>query len=329
MNTPHHNHEAGGHDHAHDHHAHDHHSHTHHHHHHHATSDMKGRKLLWATALNFSITLVQIVGGIVSNSLSLLSDAVHNLGDSSAIFIAFLAGRHAEKRPDRRKTFGYKRSEILAALFNAVALIVICIFLFVEAYERFLHPEPIRGAVMLIVAIFGLLANLIAVVLLHRDKSSNLNIRAAYMHLLGDTLSSVAVILGGIAIWIWQLYWLDPLITVAVGVYIIWHTWGIVRQTVDILMQAAPEGVDLHAVQHRTQDMAEVKDMHHLHIWKMDDEHIHLEAHINLCEDLPLPDAQAVGRRIEEMLHQEFGVSHVTLQLEYEGCCPQPVLIQA
>ena len=215
--------------HTHPHHEHDHdcdhaHGHGHAHHHHHG-ADMKGHKLLWATALNFSITLVQIVGGLVSNSLSLLSDAVHNLGDSSAIFIAFLAGRHAEKCPDLRKTFGYKRSEILAALFNAVALIVICVFLFVEAYERFRNPEPIRGAVMLIVATFGLLANLIAVVMLHRDREHNLNIRAAYLHLLGDTLSSVAVILGGIAIWIWKLYWLDPLITVAVGVYIIWHTW--------------------------------------------------------------------------------------------------------
>ena len=319
--------------HTHPHHEHDHdcdhaHGHGHAHHHHHG-ADMKGRKLLWATALNFSITLVQIVGGLVSNSLSLLSDAVHNLGDSSAIFIAFLAGRHAEKCPDLRKTFGYKRSEILAALFNAVALIVICVFLFVEAYERFRNPEPIRGVVMLIVATFGLLANLIAVVMLHRDREHNLNIRAAYLHLLGDTLSSVAVILGGIAIWIWKLYWLDPLITVAVGVYIIWHTWGIVHQTVDILMQAAPEGVDLHAVQRHTEDMAEVKDMHHLHIWKMDDEHIHLEAHINLCENLPLSDAQAIGRRIEEMLRTEFGISHITLQLEYEGCHLQCGLIQA
>ena len=121
--------------------------HGHHHHHHHHADDMKGAKLLWATFLNFSITIVQIIGGIVSNSLSLISDAIHNLGDSSAIFIAFLAGKRARKQPDEKKTFGYKRTEILAALFNAIVLIAICIYLFFEAYQRFVNPEPIKGNV--------------------------------------------------------------------------------------------------------------------------------------------------------------------------------------
>lgn len=297
-------------------HGHGHHTHDHHHHVHH----VRGRKLLWVTLLNFSITIVQIIGGVLSNSLSLISDAIHNLGDSSAIFIAFLAGKHAEKRPDERKTFGYKRIEILAALFNAVVLIAICIYLFFEAYQRFVTPEPIKGKVMLIVAVFGLLANLISVVVLHKDKSHNLNVRAAYLHLLGDTLSSVAVIAGGVAIWIWDLYWLDPLITVLVGLYIIRHTWSIVRQTVNILMQATPDGIDINMLKRRVEAFSEVENMHHLHIWRMDDEHIHLEAHINLCEDCMLSDMQQIRGHIEAMLSEEFGIGHVTLQIEYKGC---------
>lgn len=305
------------------HHGHGHHTHDHHHHAHH----VRGRKLLWVTLLNFSITIVQIIGGVLSNSLSLISDAIHNLGDSSAIFIAFLAGKHAEKQPDERKTFGYKRIEILAALFNAVVLIAICIYLVFEAYQRFMTPEPIKGKVMLIVAIFGLLANLISAVVLHKDKSHNLNVRAAYLHLLGDTLSSVAVIAGGIAIWIWELYWLDPFITVLVGIYIIRHTWSIVRQTVNILMQATPDGIDVNTVKRRVEELPEVENMHHLHIWRMDDDHVHLEAHVNIRTDCVLSAVQPVRKRIERMLFESFGINHVTLQIEYKGCQGEDGLI--
>ncbi|HQO48666.1 MAG TPA: cation diffusion facilitator family transporter [Paludibacteraceae bacterium] len=281
---------------------------------------MRGKKLLWVTLLNFSISLVQVAGGIISNSLSLISDAIHNLGDTSAIFIAFLAGKHADKRPDARKTFGYKRTEILAALFNAVVLIAICFFLFVEAYERFRNPQTIKGGIMLSVAVFGLIANLISVLVLQKEKSYNLNIRAAYLHLLGDTLSSVAVIAGGIAILVWQIYWLDPLVTVAVGVYIIYHTWDVVRQTVDILMQATPRHIDIQEIKQSVEALPQVENIHHLHIWQMDDEHIHLEAHLNISQDLSLSKAQTVRHDVETLLKDKFGISHITLQIEYKGC---------
>lgn len=291
-----------------------------HRHNHTHAENVRGKKLLWVTLLNFSISLVQVAGGIISNSLSLISDAIHNLGDTSAIFIAFLAGKHADKRPDARKTFGYKRTEILAALFNAVVLIAICFFLFVEAYERFRNPQTIKGGIMLSVAVFGLIANLISVLVLQKEKSYNLNIRAAYLHLLGDTLSSVAVIAGGIAILVWQIYWLDPLVTVAVGVYIIYHTWDVVRQTVDILMQATPRHIDIQEIKQSLEALPQVENIHHLHIWQMDDEHIHLEAHLNISQDLSLSKAQTVRHDVETLLKDKFGISHITLQIEYKGC---------
>lgn len=291
-----------------------------HRHNHTHAENVRGKKLLWVTLLNFSISLVQVAGGIISNSLSLISDAIHNLGDTSAIFIAFLAGKHADKRPDARKTFGYKRTEILAALFNAVVLIAICFFLFVEAYERFRNPQTIKGGIMLSVAVFGLIANLISVLVLQKEKSYNLNIRAAYLHLLGDTLSSVAVIAGGIAILVWQIYWLDPLVTVAVGVYIIYHTWDVVRQTVDILMQVTPRHIDIQEIKQSVEALPQVENIHHLHIWQMDDEHIHLEAHLNISQDLSLSKAQTVRHDVETLLKDKFGISHITLQIEYKGC---------
>ena len=298
-----------------------------HRHNHTHAENVRGKKLLWVTLLNFSISLVQVAGGIISNSLSLISDAIHNLGDTSAIFIAFLAGKHADKKPDARKTFGYKRTEILAALFNAVVLIAICIFLFVEAYERFRNPQAIKGGIMLSVAVFGLIANLISVLVLQKEKSHNLNIRAAYLHLLGDTLSSVAVIAGGIAILVWQIYWLDPLVTVAVGVYIIYHTWDVVRQTVDILMQATPRHIDIQEIKQSVEALPQVENIHHLHIWQMDDEHIHLEAHLNISQDLSLSKAQTVRHDVETLLKDKFGISHITLQIEYKGCKDNDYLI--
>ncbi len=301
----------------------------HHHHHHSHTENMRGKKLLWVTLLNFSISLVQVVGGIISNSLSLISDAIHNLGDTSAIFIAFLAGKHAGKKPDAQKTFGYKRIEILAALFNAVVLIAICIFLFVEAYKRFMQPQAIKGGIMLTVAVFGLLANLISVLVLQKEKSHNLNIRAAYLHLLGDTLSSVAVIVGGIAILVWQVYWLDPLVTVIVGIYITYHTWGVVRQTIDILMQATPHHIDIQEIKQSVETLPQVDNIHHLHVWQMDDEQIHLEAHLNISQDLSLSEAQIVRHSVETVLKDKFGISHITLQIEYQGCEDNDELIKS
>jgi cobalt-zinc-cadmium efflux system protein len=296
------------------------HNHNHSHGHSHNADEVRGKKLLWVTVLNLSITVVQVVGGLVSNSLSLLSDALHNLGDSSALFIAFIAGKISRRAPNSRRTFGYKRVEILAALFNAVVLISICIFLFYEAYERFMNPEPIKGKLMFWVAIFGLLANLISVVILNKDKAHNLNVRAAYLHLMGDTLSSVAVILGGVAIWVWGIYWIDPLITVFVGGYIIWHTWGILKETVEILMQATPANIDIGEIKKEIEKIDKVKNLHHVHIWKLDDTSIHFEGHVEVSENMDLESVGIIRQRAEQVLQKSFGISHITLQIGYKCC---------
>ncbi len=313
--------------HEHHHNGHHHHGHHHGHHHHHDTKNMSSTKLLWVTVLNLSITLVQVVGGIISNSLALLSDAVHNLGDSSAIVIAFLAGKRSQKSPDKEHTFGYKRIEILAALFNSIVLIAICIYLFFEAYERWIDPHPIKGLIMLVIASFGLLANLLSVIILNKNKDDNLNVKAAYLHLMGDTLSSVAVILGGFAIWRWEIYWLDPLITVLVGIYIIYHTWSVVRQTVDILMQATPSGIDLNKIKQEVETLTEIDNIHHLHVWKLDDTQIHFESHVNLKENLEMLEVMKIRGKIEHLLEEKFGIKHITLQFGYECCKGNDFLI--
>lgn len=301
-----------------------HHPHSHHSHHHHAA--LHGRKLLMVTLLNFIITVAEIVGGLLSNSLSLLSDAVHNLGDTLALLFAYMASKLGNRKADKKRTFGYKRVEILTAFFNALTLIAICIFLFAEAYHRLLHPEPIKGALMLAVAVVGLLANWVSVLILQKDKSHNINVKAAYLHLLGDTLSSVAVIVGGLAIWLWNIVWVDPVITILVGIYIIYHTWNVLRQAIDILMQATPRNFDLDSVVTAIQHVKGVKDIHHLHVWQLNDEQVHFEAHINAEENINMVQAMAMRKEIETLLQQQ-GVQHSTLQIGYNCCAGHENLI--
>lgn len=295
----------------------------HHHKHtnaHHREESLHGKKLLWVTLINLSITIVQIVGGIVSNSLSLLSDAIHNLGDSSAVFIAFVAGKIGVKKPDAHNTFGYKRAEILAASFNSMVLIAICILLVVEAVQRFINPEPVHGKLMLMVASFGLLANLLSVLILNKDKDHNLNVKAAYLHLLGDTLSSVAVIAGGLAIWKFGMMWLDPLVTVAVAVYITIHTWSVLKETVNILMQSTPENIDLADIKQAVEKVNGVDNIHHVHIWKLSDSETHFEAHLNLDSSVEASKITEIQRDTEKLLCENFKINHITLQMCY-NCC--------
>jgi len=290
---------------------------VHHHHHHHLPK--RGGKLLIVILLNALITVVEIVGGLLSNSLSLLSDAVHNLGDTLAILIAYVARKIGNKQADIRHTFGYKRAEILAAFINASVLMAICFFLLKEAYERWLHPEVIQSELMLIVAIIGLGANLVSVLLLQKEKEHSMNTRAAYLHLLGDTLSSVAVIGGGVAIWMFNLTWIDPIITVLVSLYIMYNTWGILRESVDILMQTAPAGIDIPTIVKEIEGIKGVSNIHHLHLWQINENQIHFEAHINVEDVVKIEQLSHIRQQIKEVLSIHH-IYHTTLQIG-QNCC--------
>ena len=289
----------------------------HHHHHHHAVPGASG--LLWVTLLNALITAAEFAGGFFSGSLSLLSDAVHNLGDTLSVAFAYVAGRIGSRKASLRYTFGYKRAEILAAFVNAALLIAICLFLLAEAWERWQSPSEIDGGLMLGVAFVGLAGNLISVLLLYRGRRESINIRAAYLHLLGDALSSVAVILGAGAIILFRAFWIDPLITVLVSLYILIHAWEILKEAADILMQSAPEGVDVPAVIAEIERLPNVDNVHHLHLWRLSEEQIHFEAHIAVLPAMTMQQMEETRRRIQVILEKR-GIGHSTLQIEVEGC---------
>jgi len=284
------------------------------HHHHHAVS---GKNLFITIVLNIIITLSQIAGGIFSGSLALLSDAMHNFSDVLALFIAYFANRLAARPNNESKTFGYKRAEILAALFNASVLIGIAIFLIIEAFHKFYHPEPINSMWVIGLGLLSIVLNAASVLLVKDDAHDNMNIKAAYLHLLTDVMTSVAVVGGGVLMYYFGIFWIDPLISALIAFYLIWASFGLVKESSAILMQFTPRGIEIKDVVKVIEEEKEIKNTHHIHIWKLDDNRIHLEAHLDFYEDVPLSASNRVIDELEKKLHDIFDIEHTTFQCEY------------
>jgi cobalt-zinc-cadmium efflux system protein len=282
--------------------------------------DNKESRLIVSAGLNFSTTVVEVVGGLLSGSLSLISDALHNLIDTTALVISLFAVRLAKRKNTEAQTFGYKRAEILAALFNACVLVVVSIFLFKEAIARFVHPHPINSVLMLSVASVGLIANIVSVFLLKAHAHEDLNIRAAYVHLFSDFLSSIVVIIGACAIFISKAYWIDPVLTILIGVYVLKEGYKIIEESTHILMQHVPKGINLREIQERIEGIDGIKDIHHAHLWAVTERDIHFEAHINLSRDMPVSETCVLVKQVEEVLKEKFAITHVTLQIEFDSC---------
>jgi cobalt-zinc-cadmium efflux system protein len=245
--------------------------------HHHNHGEIKGKNLIITMILNFAITIAEIIGGLYAGSLSLISDALHNLSDGVAVIITYISLKLSRRENTAKMTFGYKRAEIFAALFNSSLLIIISVFLFKEAYLKFIHPEPIKGSVMIAVALIGLLANTLSVLLLRENSRDSVNIKSAYLHLLSDALSSIGVVIGGIMIYFYNITWIDPLLTVIIGIYVLKESLGILFDTIKILMQTAPEHIDIFKIKEEIEKIDVVENIHHLHIWQVNEHDIHID----------------------------------------------------
>jgi cobalt-zinc-cadmium efflux system protein len=284
-----------------------------------ATGNPLEKNLLVTMALNFLITVVEAVGGIVSGSLSLLSDAMHNFSDGIAIIVSYIAIRLSKRPRTLKYTFGLKRTEVLAAIINASTLIVISFFLIREAIGRFSNPTPITGILMLVVAVIGLAANIVGTVLLKKGASGNINVRAAYFHLLSDAVSSLAVIIGAVCIIVFNISWIDPALTIALSLYILKETYEILKEAIDVLLMSAPTDLDINDIQLALEAIPGVKNIHHVHVWKMNDSESHFEAHIDV-EDLPVSRTGSIRAEIERCLHDRYDIHHTTLQFECDSC---------
>lgn len=278
-----------------------------------------GSRLTATIALNFLTSLLEIAGGILSGSLSLISDALHNLSDGVSIIISYIAIKLTKKDISLKHTFGLKRAEILAAVINASTLIAIYIFLFYEAVKRFYSTSYIEPDMMIIVAVIGLAANIIGTLLLKKDAKESMNIRSSYVHLLSDAVASVAVILGGIAIYFWRAYWVDPLLTILIGIYIVRECFIILSEAIHILMEGAPLDVSIEDIQKEAGNFPEVADIHHIHLWMVGENDIHIEAHVSI-NDMKISESDGLRRKIEKALETKFGIRHITLQFECNMC---------
>lgn len=282
-------------------------------------------RLMITMLLNFAITIAQIIGGIFSGSLALISDALHNLSDAVSIIISYIALKLKQKDNSPKHTFGLKRAEILAAVINSSVLIAIYIFLFYEAGSRFFEPHKIEAGIMTMVAFGGLIANIIGTLLLKRDSENSINIRSSYIHLLSDSVASVAVIIGGAAIALWNIQWIDPLLTILIGIYIIKESYDILGEAIHVLMEGAPPEISLDEIKNVVEKFSEVSDIHHVHLWMVGDNDIHLEAHVNM-NDMKISESDKLRIKIEEALESKFGIHHITLQFECNQC-PEAGLI--
>jgi cobalt-zinc-cadmium efflux system protein len=285
-----------------------------HHHHNHGT----GKILKWSFYATLVFCIVELIAGIRASSLALVSDAGHNFTDALAIALAALGFRLQSKPANSVKTYGYHRAGVLTAFANALTLIGIALFIFYEAWDRFLHPQPVAEWTMLGVAAAGLAVNGAIMLGLHRDKDHDLNIRAAFMHMLGDAVSSVAIMIGAVAIHFTGLQVIDPVLSVLIGVLIIWSAWDIIQESLNVLLEGLPRGLELESVCGSMRQIDGVIDVHDVHIWSLGSNAHALSCHV-LIEDMPPSESNAILQRVNDLL-KTLHIHHCTIQFEHTKC---------
>ena len=290
------------------------HHHDHHHHH------VSGKNLFITILLNIIITVAQIIGGIVSGSLALLSDAMHNFSDVLSLVIAYGANRLSSKPSNAEKTFGYHRAEILAALFNSSVLIGISIYLIIEAFGKLYHPQPIDSTWVIALGTLGIVVNALSVWMVKEDAEENMNLQAAYLHLLADVMTSIAVVVGGVLMYYFHIFWIDPVISIFIALYLLWASFGLVKGATFVLMQFVPKGINLNDVMKTIIAVPQIENAHHIHLWQLDDHRIHLEAHLDFNENITIEASNLIIDILEKQLEELFKISHVTFQCEYNRC---------
>lgn len=278
--------------------------------------EVSGKNLGLAILLNVGITLAQAIGGIISGSIALLSDAAHNFSDVLSLIISYIANRLAKRGATEKQTFGFRRSEILAAFINSATLIIISVIILIEAIQRLVNPIPISANLVIYLAIAGILVNGVSVLFIRNDSHENMNMKSVYLHLFGDMLTSVAVLLGGIAMKYLQWFWTDSVFSMAIAFYLLYMSWGIFRSSLRIIMQFTPDDIDIQKIVREIVDIGGVKNIHHVHVWQINEHDLMFEAHIDVSEDLKVSVFEKILDRIKEVLLQ-YDIEHYTIQPEF------------
>ena len=281
--------------------------------HDHGAQDMSDARLVWAVVVNVGLTVAQIVGGILSGSLALIADALHNFSDAASLALALFARRVGRRPADKLMTFGYGRAEIVAALINLTTLIIVGIYLLIEATNRYFDPRPVEGWTVVIVAGIALVIDIVTAALVYKGSKGSLNIKAAFLHNVSDALASVGVIVAGTLILLYQLYIADLVMTAMIAAYVLYQGFSLLPETVKLLMGAVPDDVEYEAIVQALRDIDGVEDLHHVHIWSLDEHARALEAHL-VPKDPSLEAFEAVKRETRNMLRERFSIGHATLE---------------
>lgn len=276
------------------------------------------RRLVLTLILIAAYMVAEVIGGVLANSLALLADAGHMLSDVAALGLSLFALWIARRPPQAGRTYGYYRAEILAALVNGASLVAISFYIFYEAWQRLGEPPEVAGGLMMLVATGGLLVNLAALWLLHAGRQESLNMRGAWLHVFTDTLGSVGAIAAGVLVWVWGWRLADPLISVLIGALVLYSSWGLLKESVAVLMEFAPGNVDIDDIRNTMAGVPQVQGVHDLHVWSITSGMVALSAHV-VAE--PAASGPALLTRLRDILHARFGIDHITIQIDAEGCC--------
>ena len=299
-------------------------------HNHNHSTEKKGLRLWIAIILNVGITAAQVVGGIFAGSLALLSDALHNLSDVLALSISLFARKLVNKKSSSSKTFGFRRAEILAAFINAASLLVVSFYLIIEAIKRLiLSPDEIvDGNLVMIMAGVGIAGNALSVAVLHKESGENLNMKSAYLHLVSDMLFSFAVLAGGFVMVTFGIFWVDPALSILIALYLIAISWKLFYKSLTVLMQFTPGKIDLTRIAAVISKYPEIENIHHIHAWELNEDEIHFEAHVQIKENITIDKVCKLLQKVEEELQIQFGLTHITLQPEFNRDCGEELFVE-
>lgn len=294
---------------------------AHTHDHSHPPSGRTGLRLVLACAITLGFVGFEALAGWYANSLALLTDAAHNLTDALALSLSWYAHRLSFRPAHAGKTFGYHRAGILAALINSTTLAIIALGVFHEAWGRFNAPAQVTPDILIYVGVAALLVNLFTAWLASHGHEQDINLHSVFLHLLGDVFSSLGAIVAGIGIWLTGKFWLDPAASVLIGLLILWNAWTILRETVEILLEATPYDIDMSLMVRDLLQVEGVRGVHDLHVWSISRNLRMLSAHV-VIDDIPISEASLIQERLKDVMHRKYDIDHSTLQLECEGCEP-------
>jgi cobalt-zinc-cadmium efflux system protein len=290
--------------------------------------NVTGRNLILSIFLNVLISIAQLVGGIVSGSLALISDALHNFSDVLSLIFSLIAHKLSRRKASVSQTFGFKRAEILAAFINASTLIIVAFILIYHAALKLFNPEPIDSILVIWLALLGILVNGFSVLLLRKDAAHNLNMKSAYLHLLTDMMASVAVLTGGLLMKFYSIYWVDSVLTMVIAIYLIIVGYDLFWKSTKMLMLFTPDSVDIKEIIREVHKIPRVGKLHHIHVWHLNEEELHLEAHLDCSEDIKMSDFNDLLHQIEEVLYEKFNINHVNIQPEFQKVDPKDFIVQ-